>query len=204
MWNQLMARLECCGVNSYNDFETSSFWLANKGSRVIPEACCFLSDKTLLKPLDVHCPSSPTDSNSNYMKVSKLISSLEFVVSLTFPFTCRAVTIRFWTISITTRTCWLSWAARWSWSNCLQLSLHSASVSALELIARAVDYNFISLNSILFTFFLCQIFVFSTHSLNVFPLIFLSFSDFSFRISSVNTKWFSHLLYLCNGLNCFN
>lgn len=68
MWNQLMARLECCGVNSYNDFETSTFWVANRGSRQIPEACCTLSDKTLLKPFDTNCPYSPTDSNSNYMK----------------------------------------------------------------------------------------------------------------------------------------
>jgi len=68
MWNQLMARLECCGVNSYNDFETSSYWLSNKGSRTIPESCCVLSDKTLLKPVDSNCPFSPTDVNSNYMK----------------------------------------------------------------------------------------------------------------------------------------
>lgn len=69
MWNQLMARLECCGVNSYNDFETSTFWVANRGSRQIPEACCALSDKTLLKPYDTNCPFSPSDTNSNYMKV---------------------------------------------------------------------------------------------------------------------------------------
>lgn len=71
MWNQLMARMECCGVNSYNDFETSSFWAANKGSRVAPEACCILSDKTLLTPVDNNCAYSPTDKNSFYMKVKK-------------------------------------------------------------------------------------------------------------------------------------
>lgn len=72
MWNQLMARLECCGVNSYNDFETSSYWLANKGTRVVPESCCVLSDKTLLKPIDTNCPYTPSDINSNYMKVREL------------------------------------------------------------------------------------------------------------------------------------
>ena len=95
MWNQLMARLECCGVNSYNDFETSSYWLANKGSRVIPESCCFLSDKTLLKPMDSNCAYSPTDSNSNYMKVRKETNNLIVEVlkpTLSFPLP-RVVTI---------------------------------------------------------------------------------------------------------------
>lgn len=71
MWNQLMARLECCGVNSYNDFDTSSYWLANKGSRQAPEACCKLQDKTLLTPIDSNCAYSPSDSNSYYMKVRR-------------------------------------------------------------------------------------------------------------------------------------
>lgn len=70
MWNTLMGRLECCGVSSYNDFDTSSYWQTNKSSRVVPEACCKLSDKTLLKPVDNNCPYSPSDSNSYYMKVS--------------------------------------------------------------------------------------------------------------------------------------
>ncbi|KAG5679470.1 hypothetical protein PVAND_009035 [Polypedilum vanderplanki] len=68
MWNQLMAQFQCCGVNSYSDFETSSFWVNNKGSRTIPEACCQLSDKTLIKPLDLNCPYSPSDINSYYMR----------------------------------------------------------------------------------------------------------------------------------------
>jgi len=68
LWNQLMARLECCGVSSYKDFEQSPSWLANKGSRTVPEACCMLSDRTLLKPQDSNCPYSPNDLNSYYMK----------------------------------------------------------------------------------------------------------------------------------------
>lgn len=69
MWNQLMAQFQCCGVDSYSDFETSPFWLQNKGSRTIPDACCKLSDKTLLIPIDHNCPYTPSDANSYYMKV---------------------------------------------------------------------------------------------------------------------------------------
>ena len=76
MWNQLMARMECCGVNSYNDFETSSFWAANKGSRLVPEACCVLKDKTLMIPVDSNCAYSPNDKNSFYMKVRKKTRSV--------------------------------------------------------------------------------------------------------------------------------
>ncbi|XP_070501913.1 tetraspanin-18B isoform X1 [Chironomus tepperi] len=68
MWNQLMAQFQCCGVNSYSDFETSPFWLSNRGSRMVPEACCQLSDKTLITPSDLNCPYSPSDENSYYMR----------------------------------------------------------------------------------------------------------------------------------------
>jgi len=80
MWNQLMARMECCGVNSYDDFESSQYWLDNKGSRTVPEACCMLTDKTLLKPVDSNCPYSPSDSNSYYMKgcYDSLINYLDY------------------------------------------------------------------------------------------------------------------------------
>jgi len=123
--------------------------------------------------------------------------------------TWKAVTTHSWTILTTTRTCWLLLAAGWFWSSFLQLSLHSAYVSASELIVQAVDYNFISFNSILSThspahhIFVFHTFVFSIHLLGVFFTL-PPFTDFSFRISSVNSKWISHLLYLCNGLNCFN
>lgn len=69
MWNQLMAQFKCCGVEDYKDFETSSFWLANKGNRTIPEACCVLAEKTLLKPVDQSCVYTPTDVNSYFEQV---------------------------------------------------------------------------------------------------------------------------------------
>ncbi|CRK86166.1 CLUMA_CG000019, isoform A [Clunio marinus] len=68
MWNQLMAQMGCCGVNSYNDFDKSQYWMTNKVSRVVPEACCILSDKVLIKPQDLNCPYEPSESNSFYMK----------------------------------------------------------------------------------------------------------------------------------------
>jgi len=81
MWNQLMAQFKCCGVNSFTDFETSPFWLSNRGSRMVPEACCQLADKTLITPSDLNCPYSPSDENSYYMKVRLLvlISRLNFI-----------------------------------------------------------------------------------------------------------------------------
>lgn len=69
MWNQLQARFECCGVNSYNDFDRSEKWLANRSSRVVPESCCKLIDKLVIKLEDNNCPYAPTDRNSYYMKV---------------------------------------------------------------------------------------------------------------------------------------
>ncbi|CAO1373824.1 unnamed protein product [Diamesa serratosioi] len=66
MWNQLMAQFKCCGVEDYKDFETSSFWLENKGNRTIPEACCVLAEKALLKPLDQSCVYTPSETNSYF------------------------------------------------------------------------------------------------------------------------------------------
>ncbi|CAH1716624.1 unnamed protein product [Chironomus riparius] len=82
MWNQLMAQFKCCGVNSYADFETSPFWLTNRGSRNVPEACCHLSDKALITPSDLNCPYSPSDENSYYMKVRLFVNFIDFYKSL--------------------------------------------------------------------------------------------------------------------------
>lgn len=140
MWNQLMARLECCGVNSYNDFDSSSYWLANKGSRQAPEACCKLQDRTLLTPIDSNCAYSPSDSNSYYMKVTHP-EIKEIRNNNIFDFS-RDATIRLSTISTTTKT-WLSvWAAVWYSSSFSLHSLHSAYVSASAITGRAVVYNF--------------------------------------------------------------
>jgi tetraspanin-18 len=80
-WNQMMAQFQCCGVNSYNDFDQSPTWQANKGSRTVPEACCKLADKTLLKPIDNNCPYSPNMENSYYMVVSIRKQLLEMIFS---------------------------------------------------------------------------------------------------------------------------
>lgn len=69
MWNQLQARFECCGVNSYNDFDRAEIWKANRTTRVVPESCCKLTDKLLIKLEDERCPFSPDDQNSYYLKV---------------------------------------------------------------------------------------------------------------------------------------
>lgn len=64
-----MAQFQCCGVNSYTDFDTSPSWISNRGPRTVPEACCILTDKTLITPRDPSCIYSPSDANSYYMKV---------------------------------------------------------------------------------------------------------------------------------------
>lgn len=62
MWNHLMAQMSCCGVNDFNDFETSPAWHTNKGNRTIPEACCKLADKTTFRPEDPNCPITRNNS----------------------------------------------------------------------------------------------------------------------------------------------
>lgn len=70
MWNQIMSTLSCCGVNDYNDFESSNSWTQHKGNRTIPEACCILSDSTKFIPRDPDCTTKPNISNSYYMTAS--------------------------------------------------------------------------------------------------------------------------------------
>lgn len=73
MWNNMMAQLKCCGVNSYEDFKLSDAWVKNSANRALPEACCVLSDKALFKPLYPECVSNPTNINSYYNTVSGIL-----------------------------------------------------------------------------------------------------------------------------------
>lgn len=67
-WNHLQAGLQCCGVDSYRDFEESEKWAA--GDKKIPESCCVLrGDPMQFVPLDQSCTTNPSEANSYYMKV---------------------------------------------------------------------------------------------------------------------------------------
>lgn len=56
--------MECCGVDSYKDFEQAHKWITMKNT-TIPAACCKFEDKEDLVLMDRQCPNSPSDSNSN-------------------------------------------------------------------------------------------------------------------------------------------
>ncbi|XP_071451071.1 tetraspanin-18-like [Hetaerina americana] len=68
MWNYLMSQMSCCGVDNYQDFQTSEKW--RLGSKKVPEACCVLvpdgPDPSLFKPRDPDCPKNPSATNSYY------------------------------------------------------------------------------------------------------------------------------------------
>lgn len=56
--------MDCCGVDSYKDFEQAHKWISMKNT-TIPAACCKFEDKTDMVLIDKQCPLSPSDSNSN-------------------------------------------------------------------------------------------------------------------------------------------
>ncbi|XP_074657183.1 tetraspanin-1-like [Tubulanus polymorphus] len=65
----LQIQLECCGVDSYTDLQNATNW--NRGSKQVPESCCFLSNKASVppsypNPVNSSCPEYPTTSNSYY------------------------------------------------------------------------------------------------------------------------------------------
>lgn len=66
MWNHLMSEMECCGVESYQDFELSENWRNQRSGKKVPEACCLQSEKRLK---DERCPFEPTIYNSHLNKV---------------------------------------------------------------------------------------------------------------------------------------
>lgn len=77
-WDFMMAELECCGVNNYEDFKDAEKFMqytrsAGKG-QIVPESCCFLKNYTqtdgvnLFTPASDQCITNPTGSNSNFNK----------------------------------------------------------------------------------------------------------------------------------------
>jgi len=92
-WDFMMAELQCCGVESSEDFSTAIEFIkytneANEG-QVVPEACCKLEGNTaLFKPVDENCIHSPSTTNS-YMNngcyetvYDHLISRLNIVIGV--------------------------------------------------------------------------------------------------------------------------
>ncbi|XP_065568327.1 tetraspanin-18-like isoform X2 [Artemia franciscana] len=64
-WNSAMAEFSCCGIDRYTDFNEAPLWVNNKtAGQLVPEACCKLEDKVLMKPADPNCIFAPTPSNS--------------------------------------------------------------------------------------------------------------------------------------------
>lgn len=73
-WDFMMAELQCCGVNSHEDFTQAKEFqrYVNQQGRgqVIPQACCKLDpkvDMALFKPADENCITAPSTTNS-YMQ----------------------------------------------------------------------------------------------------------------------------------------
>jgi tetraspanin-18 len=77
LWDFTMAKMECCGVDSYKDFKASKIW--TQGNKTVPEACCVLEgDVSKLKPKDPACIQHPSDTNS-YWKKGCYNALLEFL-----------------------------------------------------------------------------------------------------------------------------
>lgn len=69
LWNSIMVHLQCCGVNSHQDFQTSWLWNNDKQKlQIIPSACCMLEQQNFpisrIFPVDHHCVAVPTKYNS--------------------------------------------------------------------------------------------------------------------------------------------
>lgn len=64
MWDSIMKQLECCGVDSYQDFAEAKQWQSYKNTTV-PVACCKFETGQLM---DSSCPTNPSDANSNWKR----------------------------------------------------------------------------------------------------------------------------------------
>jgi hypothetical protein len=63
LWDYGMANMQCCGVDSFEDFKHSKDW--SKGGKQVPESCCVLEGPVeKFQPKDSNCPKSPTKENS--------------------------------------------------------------------------------------------------------------------------------------------
>ncbi|KAL1115843.1 hypothetical protein AAG570_006133 [Ranatra chinensis] len=66
MWNYLMKKMSCCGVNNYTDFSISEKF--KESSQKVPVACCKMNETSpSVHPLDPDCPRNPKPENSYYL-----------------------------------------------------------------------------------------------------------------------------------------
>ncbi|XP_044010708.1 tetraspanin-1 isoform X2 [Aphidius gifuensis] len=61
-WDGIMTQMQCCGVESYKDFEKSNSW--KETGKLAPAACCKKEGGKLLDG----CQNNPSSSNSNFQK----------------------------------------------------------------------------------------------------------------------------------------
>jgi len=63
-------------VDNYRDFSLSEKW--QQSNKVVPNSCCVLEgDIQYFKPKDPSCPDRPSESNSYYNKVCKILNVSE-------------------------------------------------------------------------------------------------------------------------------
>jgi len=62
LWDNIMAKMECCGANDYKDFQNAKL----DDSTMVPKACCIQEKprQRFPKPIDESCPYEPTPLNS--------------------------------------------------------------------------------------------------------------------------------------------
>lgn len=74
-WNYVMIKLQCCGLDSYKDFDSAKKWLGNEidtkydlevnGSQVTPLACCKQAPN-FQSTSDFTCSTNPMNQTSNW------------------------------------------------------------------------------------------------------------------------------------------
>jgi len=62
LWDNIMVKMECCGVDDFLDFQNARL----DDSSILPKACCVQEKPRQMfsKPIDESCPHVPTPSNS--------------------------------------------------------------------------------------------------------------------------------------------
>ncbi|KAK3594612.1 hypothetical protein CHS0354_015002 [Potamilus streckersoni] len=77
-WNVVMQNMNCCGVDSYEDFTGAENWITSYTfgmttyNLVTPLGCC----KELPSSIDLFCASSPNDDNNNWKTNGYVIGKL--------------------------------------------------------------------------------------------------------------------------------
>lgn len=65
-WDSLQMSLHCCGVDNYTDYLRNDDLVTS--GQMIPGSCCVLDENK--KPLSSTCMTSPSETNSYYLRVS--------------------------------------------------------------------------------------------------------------------------------------